>query len=129
VLAIAGAGLGGWGLGMGTSARPGSPPAVSQQQESLASTPFLTASHQNVGELFYYRGSPRWLYMWVELPAGNGRVTCQVLNADGTLSTVGSFPLADGYGAWGSPDTGSTGRVRGAQLLAPDGKVLATATF
>jgi hypothetical protein len=113
---------------MGTSARPGPPPVVSQQDQ-LSQTAFLTPSHQNVGELFYYRGSPRWLYMAVELPTGNGIVTCQVENVDGTMTTVGSFRLADGYGAWGSPDTGATGPVRGARLVAQDGTLLATATF
>jgi hypothetical protein len=128
VLAIAGAGLGGWGLGMGTAARPGLPPSESQQVP-LAQAAFLTPSHQNVGQLFYYRESPRWVYMSVELPAGNGMVTCQLMKADGTVVTVGSFRLADGYGAWGSPDPGTLGPVRGARLVAPDGTILATATF
>ena len=124
-LAVVGAGVGGWGLGVGTS-QP-APPASGQ--EWLSSAAFLTASHQNVGELFVYQGSPRWLYMSVDLPAGNGTVTCQVVGADGTVSTVGAFRLAGGYGAWGSPDPGNLGGARGAQLVAPDGTVLARATF
>jgi hypothetical protein len=56
-------------------------------------------------------------------------VTCQVVGADGKAHTVGSFKLAGGYGNWVSPDEGNLGSVGGAKLIAPDGKVLATATF
>jgi hypothetical protein len=127
VLAIAGAGLGGWGLGMGvgTASRPG--PVSSQVP--LTSAAFLTASHQNVGEAYFYQGSTRWLYMTVELPTGNGKVKCEVVDADGKVSPVGSFWLTDGYGSWGSPASWVPGSVRAAKLIAPDGKVLATATF
>jgi hypothetical protein len=127
-IAIAGAGLGGWGLGMGvgTASRPG---PVSPQQVPLTSAAFLTATHQNVGEAYFYQGSTRWLYMTVELPAGNGKVKCEVVDADGKVSPVGSFWLTNGYGSWGSPASWVPGSVRAAKLVAPDGKVLATATF
>jgi hypothetical protein len=129
VLAIAGAGLSGWGLGMGTAARrPGPPPPISQQVP-LASAALLTASHQSIGQLFYYQGSPRWLYMWVELPVSNGMVTCKLVGTDGKVSTVGSFPVAGGYGSWGSPDPGDLGQVRGAKLYSSNGTLLATANF
>jgi hypothetical protein len=119
---------------MGTAARPGPPaPGVSQQaQAPLLSAVFRTASNQSVGQVFYFQGSPEWLYMAVALPAGNGMVTCQLLDADGKVTTVGSFRLTNGYGYWGSPDPGDRdpGLVRAARLIAPDGHtVLATATF
>jgi hypothetical protein len=45
------------------------------------------------------------------------------------VTTIGSFQLADGFGAWGSPDPGNLGPLHGARLVAPNGMVLATATF
>ena len=67
--------------------------------------------------------------MSVDLESGNGTVTCQVVGKDGRVTTIGSFRLADGYGAWGSPDPGYLGTLAGARLVSADGTVLATATF
>ncbi|HTU73273.1 MAG TPA: hypothetical protein VMG38_07115 [Trebonia sp.] len=125
-LAVVGSGLGGWGVGFSMSPHPA---ASSQAQVPLSSATFLTASHRSVGQMFIYQGSAHWLYMWVDLPSGNGMVTCQVVGADGKVSTVGSFRLSSGYGAWGSPAPASFGAVHGARLVGPDGTVLATATF
>jgi hypothetical protein len=131
VLAIAGAGLGGWGLGLGTAARPAPPPPGVSQQEPLLSAVFRTASNQSVGQVFYFQGSPEWLYMAVALPSGDGMVTCQLVDATGKVTTVGSFRLKNGYGYWGSPDPGDRdpGLVREARLIAPNGTTLATASF
>ena len=66
-LAVVAAGLGGWGLRPGTSAPAGTP---------LSSATLLSASHQAAGKIFLYQGSSRWLYMSVDMPAGNGTVIC-----------------------------------------------------
>jgi len=135
VLSVAGAALSGWGLGMGmgTAARPGPPPPGYSQAIPLVSAPLLTGSHQNVGQFFYYKGNPEWLYMEVDLPAGDGMVTCQLKNADGTVTTVGSFPLTHGTGHWSAPDpdpdSGNPDQVRGAQLVGPNGAILAIASL
>lgn len=113
-------GLGGWGLSNGTSS-PASTP--------LHSAALLSASHQTVGKIFYYQGSPRWLYMSVDMPSGNGTVLCQVQSGDGHVATVGSFRLTDGHGYWGSPAPGTDGQLTGARLVTTDGTVLATASF
>ena len=76
-----------------------------------------------------YQGNPRWLYMSVEMTPSNGAVTCQVVGTDGRVTTIGTFQLANGYGAWGSPDPGYLGPLRGARLVTADGALLATATF
>jgi hypothetical protein len=122
VVAVIFAGMGGWGMGVATSSH-------SSQQGQLTSAAFFTGSHRTVGEVFVYWGSPRWLYMSVDLPSGDGMVTCQLMRAGGKITTVGSFQLADGYGSWASPDPGSLGTVRGARLVTPGGMILATATF
>lgn len=119
-VAVIAGGLGGWGLGIGTSS-PASTP--------LSSATLLSTSHQAVGQVYLYQGSSRWLYMAVDLPSGNGRVICQVRGADGQLTTVGSFRLAGGHGYWGSPASAAQGRVTGARLVTANGRVLATASF
>jgi hypothetical protein len=52
-----------------------------------------------------------------------------VLDTDGRVTTIGSFQLTDGYGAWGSPAPGNVGSLSGARLVSANGTVLATATF
>jgi hypothetical protein len=120
VVAVAAGGLATWGLGIGASS-----PASS----SLASATLLSASHQTVGKVFLYQGSPRWLYMSVDMPSGDGTVVCQVVSRDGHVTTVGSFRLADGHGYWGSPATGAPGQLTSARLVTTNGTVLATASL
>jgi Putative zinc-finger len=119
-VAVVVGGLGGWGLGAGTSS-PASTP--------LASAALVSASHQTVGKIFFYQGSPRWVFMSVDMPSGNGAVLCQVRSQDGQVTTVGSFRLTDGHGYWGSPVPDSHGKVTGARLVTSTGTVLATASF
>jgi hypothetical protein len=121
-LAVIAAGLGGWRITVGMS--PSSSAAA-----RLTSASLLSATRGSVGNVFLYSGKSRWLYMDVNLGSGNDSVTCQVVGEDGRASTIGSFRLEDGYGAWGSPDTGNVGVPTAARLLAANGTVLATATF
>jgi hypothetical protein len=122
-LAVIAAALGGWRIVGGPS------PSTSSATARLTSASLLSATRSSVGSVFLYSGTPRWLYMYVDMGSGDEFVTCQVVAADGRASTVGSFQLADGYGTWGSPDPGNVGAVTGARLLSADGVVLATATF
>ena len=124
LLAVAGAavvvaGLGGWGLGAGVSPTGYVP---------LSSAALVSPGHRAVGEIFAYGGSPEWVYVSVNVGTGNGAVVCQLVGEDEHVTTVGSFTLTDGYGSWGSPDF-ADGSLRGARLVAPDGTVLAIATF
>ena len=117
-------------MGTANAPRPGSSATASAPLDSAA---LLTASDQNVGRVSLYPASKahngqQWMYMSVDLPSGDGTVTCQLVGADGKATTVGWFRLADGHGAWGS--AGSWGAtVHGARLLAADGTPIATATF
>lgn len=119
-LAVVAAGLGGWGLRPGTPAPAGAP---------LSSATLLSASHQAAGKIFLYEGSSRWLYMSVNMPAGNGTVICELESGDGHITTVGSFRLTDGSGYWGSPVPATQGSLTGARLVGPGGTILATASF
>ena len=124
-VAVIAAGLGGWRIGVGSSPSP----AASSAAAPLTSATLLSATHQNVGDIYVYSGARRWLYMSVDLGSGNEPVTCQVIGANGKVTTVGSFRLNGGYGGWGSPDPADDGTLHGAQLVSADGTVLATATF
>jgi hypothetical protein len=122
-LAVIAAGLGGWRIGTGTA------PAASSAAGPLKSASLLSATHQDVGDIYVYSGRSTWLYMSVDLGSGNEAVTCQVVGKDGRVTKIGSFQLADGYGSWGSPDPGTLGTLSGARLVSADGTVLASATF
>jgi hypothetical protein len=122
-LAVIVAGLGGWRIGAGTA------PAATSAAGPLTSASLVSATHQEVGEIYVYSGRSRWLYMSVDMGSGNEAVTCQVVAKDGQVSKIGSFQLADGYGSWGSPDPGNLGPLSGASIVSADGTVLATATF
>jgi hypothetical protein len=122
-LAIIVAGLGGWRIGVGTA------PAASSAAGPLKSASLLSATHQDVGDIYVYSGRSTWLYMSVDLGSGDEAVTCQVVGKDGQVSNVGSFQLADGYGSWGSPDPGNIGALSGARIVSANGTVLATAAF
>lgn len=119
-LAVIGAGLGGWGLRFAAS-----PPARSP----LSSATLTSASHRAVGKIYVYDGSPGWLYMSVALGSGNGTVACRVAGADGHVTTIGSFRLAGGQGAWSGPSPGDDGLLTRAWLVSADGTVLASASF
>ena len=121
-LAVIAAALGGWRI-------VGPSPSASSATARLTAASLLSPTQSSVGSVFLYSGTPRWLYMSVDLGSGDEFVTCQVVGPDGRASTLGSFQLADGYGTWGSPDPGNVGAVAGARLLSADGVVLATATF
>src|SRR5262249_14526574 len=118
-LAVIVSALGGWGLHAATSS-PAGPP--------LSSAELLSASHQQVGDIFYYHGDSPWMYMSVYMNHGSGTVICQLQSTDGHVTTVGSFRLVGGYGSGGGPAQGG-GTIAGARLVSPGGTVLATASF
>ena len=123
LVAVVGAALGGWGLHASTA------PAASS---SLTSATLVAAGDQDhVGKVYVYNddGQSRWMYMSVDLESGNDTVICQLIGADGHVTTVGSFRLADGYGSWGSPAFTGDGAPVGARLVSANGKVLASGTF
>jgi hypothetical protein len=122
-VAVIVAGLGGWRIGVGSS------PSTSSAAGPLTSASLVSATHQNVGDIFLYSGTKRWVYMSVDLGSGHESVTCQVVGTDGRVTTIGSFRLNAGYGSWGSPEPGNTGTLHGARLVSAAGTVLASATF
>jgi hypothetical protein len=129
-VAVIGGGVAGWGIRAAIAPHPGSSATATAP---LNSAPLLTASGQNVGQVFIKgdknEGSKQWMFMSVDLPNGDGTVTCQIVGADGKVTTVGSFRLAGGYGAWASTGAWGGSTVHAARVLAANGTVLATAAF
>lgn len=119
-LALVVAALGGWVTHDATS------PA---RQSALSSAPLLSAAHQHVGQAYFYSSSTHWIYMAVDMPSGDGMITCDLEGPSGHYTAVGKFRLTQGHGSWGSPARWSDGKVTGARLLSSNGTVIATATF
>ena len=62
---------------------------------ALSTAALVTAAHRTVGLVFVYKRTPWWMYMSVNLDGlGNVTVQCQLENADGQFTTVGSFRLS-----------------------------------
>ena len=121
VVGLLAAALGGWGLHA---------TATPTASSSLTTGKMIaTDDHSQVGRVFMYNGESRWMYMSVDLESGNDTVICQLVSADGHITTVGAFRLTDGYGSWGSPAWTGDGPPVGARLVTANGTVLATATF
>jgi hypothetical protein len=88
----------------------------------------LVAGGRSVGS-FYSEGKPTYLWMSVHHLGDSGTVSCQVVRADGTVLTLGSFDLVDGSGWWATPEPADLGRIASARLVASNGRILAQATF
>jgi methionine-rich copper-binding protein CopC len=88
----------------------------------------LVAAGRTVGSV-YTEGKPPYLWMAVKNVTDSGTVSCQVVKADGTVLTLGSFDLVDGSGWWAIPEPSGLGKLKTARLVAADGHVVAQATF
>ncbi|KQX57381.1 hypothetical protein ASE09_23980 [Streptomyces sp. Root66D1] len=123
-LAVA-CGFGGWAVGTAVT----EPPVASAPAHSALMEAALIADGHEVGRIFAHAGAPGWVYMSVELGGRDGPVRCRLERTDGSAVPLGTFALKGGYGYWGAPAVVDPATVSGAQLLAPDGSVLATARF
>ncbi|MER7378014.1 anti-sigma factor family protein [Streptomyces lanatus] len=127
VAAALACGFGGWAIGTVVEAAP--PPVTQRTDAGLREAALVSDGHE-VGRIYTHAGDEGWVYMSVDL-GGNGRgpVRCLLVHVDGSTVPVGSFPLKDGHGYWGAPATTDPATLTGARLTAPDGTLLATASF
>jgi hypothetical protein len=88
----------------------------------------LFQANHSVGTV-YVDGRPTWISMTVHQATVSGAVTCQLIERQGQIITVGTFNLVDGSGSWGVPDPSGTANLTGARLVGPSGSVVATASF
>jgi anti-sigma factor RsiW len=129
VIVVIVGGLTGWAL----RTAPGSSQATGASPSPLRSAALLTPGHQAAGKVFLHRGSPTWMFVTADLPAGDspaedGTVVCQLTDQAGQTITVGSFQLIGGDGYWGSPEPDQAASIVGARLVSTAGTVLATAS-
>jgi Putative zinc-finger len=107
-----------------TSAAGGPPPSG-----AIVTAATLRADGHTVGRVSISGGSKPWMYMSLDGSAARGTVTCQVVTDDGVIHTVGTFTAKNGYGTWGAALPVPPRDVRKAQVVSPQGTVLATATL
>jgi hypothetical protein len=87
----------------------------------------LSSGHQ-IGEVEGY-GHPAWLTVSVHGVNNASRVTCEIVRSDGTVSTMGSFDLANGSGTWSTPNPSGLSGVTEARLVDSSGQLLGVAHF
>ena len=114
-------------FGLGALAARGSGNGKGQSSASALERANFTSQGQVLGELVVSPDNPAWMLVTVRDGAWKGTVTCNVTFAGGQVETIGVFKLSGEYGAWGAPLKSTSGQVRSAQLIAPDGAIVATA--
>jgi hypothetical protein len=106
------------------------PAAVATHHSSgLRSVSLVDASRHQVGELNIYGGHPAWVFMNLVGQSVNGRVICELRSRDGAIVLSGSFDVVGGQGIWARTVPIDTSSVSSASIVAPDGTLLASATF
>jgi hypothetical protein len=120
-------GFSGWAMGLNSQNDQNSHTPAQAAAPLLHGT-LVSADHLAMGHVWAWPGKPSWLYMDVEVEQRSGiSVTCQVQQADGSMLTVGTFALNNGYGHWGAP--APVGNGEKARLVDSDGTVLASTTL
>jgi hypothetical protein len=120
------------GLGVGWATSTHSPgPGPSAEAIKPAGTPVASAAlvenGRPVGHVFVYGGSKPWMFMTLADSSAHGHVTCEVVTRNGVSHKVGAFTADDGYGAWGAPLHVAPTSVATAEVVSPNGTVIATA--
>jgi hypothetical protein len=110
----------GWntGSGRGGSAGP---------RGAEVATANLIANGSTVGNVNTYGGSKPWMLVTLADSWSDGKVTCEVVTANGVTHDVGSFTAKDGYGAWGAPLRVAPQDIKKAEVVSSNGTVIATA--
>jgi hypothetical protein len=121
-------GLGaGWALSSPATGHTGA--AVGAPTHGTMTTAVLREDGRAVGRVSTSSGANPWMNMTLADASIQGEVTCQVVTNDGVTHTVGTFTVKQGYGAWGAPLPVPPGDVHRAQVVSPNGTVIATATL
>ena len=113
------------GHGSGAAGDRYTPPGPNAPIEAAA---LYSGSHM-VGRVLVYAGNPTWLFMYMDDPAWQGAVHCEVVVDQGPTVDLGQFWLSEGKGAWAASVDQPAGRLSQARIVGTDGKVLASATL
>jgi hypothetical protein len=124
------------GVGLGVALNSSSAPTAPTQAQGHANTHApkvmaadLVENGHAVGRVVAFGGSHPWMSMMLADSGARGTVTCVVETADGVTHKVGTFVARDGYGAWIAPLHVDPATLRSAEVVSPDGAVIATATL
>lgn len=73
----------------------------------------LTASLQGgSGTVFLDPHTPSWVYLYLDAPSGNGRLTCALQRADGSVAASAPMQVAGDDAYWGGPAPSEVTAVR-----------------
>lgn len=114
------------GLSLGLSS---SPPPTSSAAPHHVSTANLEEQGAVVGRVVTHAGAHPWMSMTLIDSSAHGRVNCVVVTSDGVRHEVGTFVAQKGYGAWAAPLPVDPHDIRSAEVVAPSGTVIGTATL
>ena len=113
------------GLSLGLS--PSAP--TSQSAERGVVTANLVEHGTVVGRVAVHSGANPWMSMMLIDSSAHGTVNCVVVTSDRVSHQVGTFVATKGYGAWVAPLDVNPKDIRSAEVVAPSGTVIATATL
>jgi anti-sigma factor RsiW len=115
------------GHGVTGSSSPGG--GASYQASAPLEVAYLRSGSHVVGQVTVYGGNPTWLVMYVDDPALQGELRCQVVPDHGRPVTVGSFWPSQGKGAWAASVSQPASGLRQARVVSAGGQVLASANL
>lgn len=126
VVAVVAIGLGGFAIGRSGSHHPGRTTAVERAA--------LRSGRSTFGDVVVSPGRDGFVSMSVDVGSRTGAladatVWCEVSDGPHRSATIGTFTLADGRGYWAAPVPAHWTHVTGAELVAANGKVIATASL
>jgi anti-sigma factor RsiW len=117
------------GVGLATTTSPSTTQAkAAHGSTNVVSGNFVQDGH-TVGHVVVAGGSRPWISMMLEDSTAQGLVNCVVVTRDGVTHEVGSFMAHQGYGAWIAPLHFDAKDVWKAEMVTPDGAVIASATL
>lgn len=126
----AAAALAALGFGLNTATAPPATqakPPVHNSRTVVAGD--FVENGQTVGHVVAAGGSRPWMSMMLEDSTAQGLVQCVIVTRDGVTHDVGTFVARQGYGAWVAPLQFDPKDVWKAEVVTPDGAVIATATL
>jgi hypothetical protein len=117
-------GVGGWTVGHHDAPAP----SAAGRSGTIRSASFISGN-RTIGLVVAYGGAHPWVAMSFDTDLGDRRVTCELIERDGAVSTLGTYVLADGYGYWGAPIGVSPSAVSSVRLVDATGTTVAWARF
>jgi len=89
----------------------------------------LYQGSEPVGQVYVRAGNPPWISMAMRSVGADGKVTCEVIGKDGSVTKLGTFGFDYGRGSWSTPDPAIKSGLAGVRLVDDHGDVVASAQF